>query len=48
MGTHPDVREGLAPSRCIKATHRNWALLSPRAIPALSPRPRACQYAPQA
>ena len=38
--THPDVREGLDPSRCIKATHRNWALLSSRAIPASSPRRR--------
>ncbi len=44
--THPDVREGLAPSRCIKATHRNWALLSSRAIPALSPRRRVCAKLP--
>ena len=35
--THPRVVEGLAPSRSIKATRCNWALLSPRAIPSLSP-----------
>ena len=45
-GTHPGVREGLAPSRCIKATHRNWAMLSSRAIPALSPRRRVCAKLP--
>lgn len=44
-GHPPERRAGLVPSRVsIKATRRNWALLSSRAIPALSPgRRRACQ-----
>ena len=45
--THSSVPEGLAPSRrSIKATRRNWALLSSRAIPALSPRRRGCAKLP--
>ena len=49
--THSSAPEGLVPSRVsIKATRRNWALLSSRAIPALSPRRRVraklpgCRY----
>jgi hypothetical protein len=45
-GTHPDVVEGLDPSRRSKATHRSRALLlSSRAIPSLSPWRRVCANA---
>ena len=45
--THSSVPEGLAPSRTdIKATRRNWALPSSRAIPALSPRGRGSAKLP--
>ena len=45
--THPDAPEGLAPSReGVKATRRNRALLSSRAIPALPPRRRMCAKLP--
>ena len=47
MGTHPDVLEGLAPSRAGRSATRssNRAVLSSRAIPALSPRRRVCANA---